>query len=339
MKEHPPTLKSIAERVGMTANTVSLALRDSPRVADETRARIQSIASEMGYVQNAIAGSLRSGRSNTLAVIMGDIANPLFAAKIKAFERAFREKGYQLMIFNSDEDPDLELEAVRTAIGRKVDGVVLCPTVEPDRALALLRQHHVPCVLNGRLNAPGHQDAVVWDDRYGGYLAASHLLQCGCRRIAWLGVTQRISSARDRKLGYLAALEEAGCTADPTLILEVSPTGGDVSEMLSPLISQELDGICAFSDLIAWEAACFLEERGLRIPADIQLTGFDAAASHLRLPYRLTSVSADLDREAAEVARIMTMRMQNRESPAAIVRIATTLVTGSSTQKRSRKIS
>ena len=81
---NPPTLKSIAQRVGMTANTVSLALRDSPLVAENTKARIQKAAEEMGYVQNAIAGSLRSGRTNTVAVVMGDIANPLFAAKIKA---------------------------------------------------------------------------------------------------------------------------------------------------------------------------------------------------------------------------------------------------------------
>ena len=99
-----PTLKSIAQRVGTTANTVSLALRDSPLVAQATKARIQAAAREMGYVQNAIAGSLRSGRTNTIAVVMGDIANPLFAAKTKALERVLREEGYQIIIFNSDED-------------------------------------------------------------------------------------------------------------------------------------------------------------------------------------------------------------------------------------------
>ena len=102
---NPPTLKSIAQRVGMTANTVSLALRDSPLVAENTKARIQKAAEEMGYVQNAIAGSLRSGRTNTVAVVTGDIANPLFAAKIKALEHVLREEGYQIIIFNSDEDP------------------------------------------------------------------------------------------------------------------------------------------------------------------------------------------------------------------------------------------
>ena len=238
--------------MGTTANTVSLALRDSPLVAQATKARIQAAAREMGYVQNAIAGSLRSGRTNTIAVVMGDIANPLFAAKTKALERVLREEGYQIIIFNSDEDPGREAEAVRTAISRKVDGVVLCPCAEPEESLRLLKRHGVPCVLCGRMDRSGDEDTVLWNDWRGGYLAASHLLSCGCRRIAWLGVTQRISSARDRKNGYLDALREAGVEPDPALVAEASPTGGDVGRVLAPLLERGADAICAFSDLIAW---------------------------------------------------------------------------------------
>lgn len=332
MRENPPTLKSIAEAVGLTANTVSLALRNSPLVAEDTKARIQKIAKEMGYVQNAIAGSLRSGKTNTLAIVMGDIANPLFAAKIKALEHAFRERGYQLMIFNSDEDPERELEAVRTAIGRKVDGLILCPCAKPEQAVSLLAQHGIPCLLCGRMGNREDQDTVLWDDERGGYLAASHLLSCGCKRIAWLGVTQRISSARDRKLGYLAALENAGIAPDPELIVEASPTGGNVDQLLQPLLEKGIDGICAFSDIIAWEAACYLEERCYRIPEDIQLTGFDNVASHLRIPYRLTSISADLKYEAEEVANILLNRIQNPGQQPVVRKIETELVLGSSTK-------
>ena len=334
---NPPTLKSIAQRVGMTANTVSLALRDSPLVAENTKARIQKAAEEMGYVQNAIAGSLRSGRTNTVAVVMGDIANPLFAAKIKALEHVLREEGYQIIIFNSDEDPQRELEAVRTAISRKVDGLVLCPCADPEEALKLLNRHGVPCVLSGRMDQAGNQDIVLWNDWQGGYLAASHLLECGCRRIAWLGVTQRISSARDRKNGYLAALKEAEIAPDPALVAEASPTGGDVGQVLRPLLAQGVDGICAFSDLIAWEAACFLEEIGLHVPGDIQLTGFDDVADHLRIPYRLTSVSADLEREARELVHLLLLRLHEPDRPVTITKIETELVVRGSTRPLGNK--
>lgn len=332
-----PTLKSIAQRVGTTANTVSLALRDSPLVAQATKARIQAAAREMGYVQNAIAGSLRSGRTNTIAVVMGDIANPLFAAKTKALERVLREEGYQIIIFNSDEDPGREAEAVRTAISRKVDGVVLCPCAEPEESLRLLKRHGVPCVLCGRMDRSGDEDTVLWNDWRGGYLAASHLLSCGCRRIAWLGVTQRISSARDRKNGYLDALREAGVEPDPALVAEASPTGGDVGRVLAPLLERGADAICAFSDLIAWEAACYLEDTGLRVPADIQLTGFDNVAAHMRIPYRLTSIGADLEREARESMRLLLLRMREPGRPVTISKIETELVVRSSTLPRGEK--
>lgn len=334
MRGNPPTLKSIGEKVGVTANTVSLALRNSPLVARETRQRIQKVALEMGYVQNAIAGSLRSGRSNTLAIIMGDIANPILAAKIKALEYVFGKKGLQLMIFNSDESPDRELEAVRTAISRKVDGVILCPCAKSESALALLRQHGIPCVLSGRLDNDGQCDAVVWDDRQGGYLAARHLLDCGCQRIAFLGVTQRISSARDRKLGYLQALEEYGIAPDPALIAEASPTGGDVEKLLLPMLDQGIDGLCAFSDLIAWEAACLFQEKGIRVPEDIQLTGFDDVSSVLRIPYRVTSIACDLKREAEVVSEVLLARIENPDLPPSLHKLETHLAVHGTTLAR-----
>jgi LacI family transcriptional regulator len=321
MKEHRPTLKSIAQRVGVTSNTVSLALRDSPLVAEHTRRRIQAVARELGYVQNAIAGSLRSGRTNTVAVVMGDIANPLFAALIKALERALRENGYQMIIFNTDEDPERERKAVRTAIGRRVDGLILCPSAEPREAVALLERHGVPLIFSGRLDNAGRHDVVLWDDRMGGYLAAEHLFSCGCRRIAWLGVTQRISSARDRRDGYLAALERVGVRPEAELIVEVNPTGGDVERALAQLVRHGVDGICAFSDLIAWEAVCALEERKIGVPGDIQITGFDDVSAYLRIPYKLTSIAADLDLHAAELTRMLLARIKAPNRPPEIRRI------------------
>ena len=334
MKQQTPTLKNIAERVGVATNTVSLALRGSPLVAQETRARIEQVAGEMGYVQNAIAGSLRSGRTNTVAVVMGDIANPLFAAKIKVLERVLRENGYQMIIFNSDEDPERELEAIRTAISRKVDGVFLCPSAKPDKSVTLLKRHGVPCIFTGRLDNSESQDTVVWNDWSGGYLAAEHLLECGCKNIAWLGVTQRISSARDRRRGYLAALKKAGIVPDPAIVVETQPTGGGVERVLRPLLTHNIDGICAFSDLIAWEAACFLEDQGIRVPENIQITGFDDVSAHLRIPYKLTSISADLNQEAEELVRLFTERLKTPNHPITISKIETNLVMRNTTRKK-----
>ncbi|MDO4547770.1 MAG: LacI family DNA-binding transcriptional regulator [Clostridia bacterium] len=330
MKKDAPTLKTVAQLTGFTTNTVSLALRDSPRVAKQTKEKIIAIAQQVGYVQNAIAGSLRSGRTNTCALVMGDIANPLFAIKIKAMEREFRKLGYQIMIFNTDEDAKQELDAVYTAISRKADGIVLCPCQKDEDALNLIRQYDMPCVLSGRYTEPQLEDAVIWDDRKGGYLAAKHLISRGCRKIAWLGVTQRISSARDRKLGYLEALGEAGIAPDPEWVVETSPIAGDIEDMVMKLMASGVDGICAFSDLIAWEIICCLEKKGIKVPQSVRLTGFDDAQKYMHIPYRLTSISADVNAEAVEVARLLSLRMSQRDRPISICRMDTSLMEGAS---------
>ena len=110
-----------------------------------------------------------------------------------------------------------------------------------------------------------------------------------------------------------------------------------MGRVLAPLLERGADAICAFSDLIAWEAACYLEDSGLRVPTDIQLTGFDNVAAHMRIPYRLTSIGADLEREARESMRLLLLRMREPGRPVTISKIETELVVRSSTLPRGEK--
>ena len=190
-----PTMKHIAQKTGLTINTVSLALRNSPLVTAETRERVRKAAREIGYVHDALAGSLRSGSSHTVAIVLGDVANPLFAERIKHLERELRERNYRALILNTEEDAQLELEAIRTTISHRVDGVILCPCQKSRESLALLRQFGVPFVLLGREFADEPMDAVVWDDEKGGLLAANHLLARRCKNIVFLNAALETSSA------------------------------------------------------------------------------------------------------------------------------------------------
>ena len=144
------TLKDIALKAGTSANTVSLALRDSPLLADDTKKRIQEIARNMKYVNNALASSLRSGSSHTIAIVLGDISNPLFAIKIKELEGYFRDRQYKTLILNTDEDPARELSAAQTVIGNHIDGAVICPCQKSRKALELMQEYDLPFVLMGR---------------------------------------------------------------------------------------------------------------------------------------------------------------------------------------------
>ena len=165
------TLKDIAEKTGFTVNTVSQALRGSPKLREETKAAIRAAAKELGYVHNALAGSLRSGSSRTIAIIVGDTSNLRFSIQLHAFELAFRTLGYQVIVMNTDETAQYELDAVKNAVRSSVDGVLLCPCQKSRAAIDLLESCRTPYVLFGRC----YDDlpAVIWDDERGGYVTLS----------------------------------------------------------------------------------------------------------------------------------------------------------------------
>lgn len=331
VRKNTPTLKTIAEQAGVTQNTVSLALRDSHLVAKETKRVILKVAREQGYVRNDVANSLRSGRTHTIAIIFGDIGNMLFAIKIAELEKALRKRHYQVLILNSGEDAALEYSVVETAIRKKVDGVILCPCQEDRASLELMRKRGIPYVLIGRCFPEHAEDAVLWDDYQGGYIATRHLIDRGCSRILMLNVSCRISSAVERRNGYLDALMEAGL--EP-IEREVSLTNVDVNEALRGLADKPgfIDGIFAFSDLIAFHAACWCLEQGVRIPEDMLLIGFDDILSHVQIPFPLSSICADKTLETETAVDILLKRVEAAESLAnCIVRMPVQLIPRHST--------
>lgn len=313
-KDGIPTLKSIASQTGFTVNTVSLALRNSSLVAPDTKKRIRDAARELGYVHNVVAGSLRSGRTHTIAVIFGDIANMLFSIKIAELENALRRKGYQMLILNTNENAEQEYAAVRTAISRQMDGIILCPCQDNRLAMELMDQHGVPYVLIGRRFEGYEDDAVLWEDQRGAYLATSHLAQRGCKKILMLNVTRKISSALERRQGYMEAMAEAGLMP---MECEVPLSGGGVGAVLNMLSERgtSFDGIFTFSDLIAFDAASWLMEKGVEIPREVKIVGFDDILSHIRVPFRLTSVSADKARETELAVDMLLKRIEEPEFP------------------------
>jgi len=331
-----PTLKDIAERVGLTVNTVSLALRDSPLVVEETKSRIRDAARELGYVHNVLAGSLRTGRSHTVALVMGDIANLAFAQRIKALEYAFRKAGYQVLILNTDENPRAELKAMRTAISHQVDGVVLCPCQQGREGIELLQAHCLPFVLIGRDFPDVAMDAVVWDDRAGAQMVTEHMLAEGYEDIVFLNGPGYISSATERRMGYEQAMRAAGY--EPETVY-TGATSGSVGSALEALWAERggCDGLFVFSDLMALEAADWLMRRGLSIPDDVAVAGFDDVLSHISLPFGLTSVGCDWSIEAEKTVSRLLRRIENPDIEPGIDRLEVTLMPRMSTRRTQTK--
>jgi len=286
-------LRDIAEATGFSINTVSHALKGLPDISAATRAVIRAKAREMGYIADSVAGSLRSGRTRTVAVILGDMANPHFGLWVRAIETEAFAAGYSTLVMNTDEDEAVERAAIRTAAGKRVDGLILCPAQQTRDNLALVRQTGIPYVLVGRRFEDDSSPYVVPDDVRSGFLATRHLLERRCRSILMLNGPAWISSARERQLGYCRALAEAGLPCAPNLIRHSGVKSGQARAALEQVLSEQLpfDGILAFSDLMALEAMACLRQHGRDYQA-LPLAGFDDILSGLDLPVDLSSVRA-----------------------------------------------
>ena len=312
-KPQRPTIKTIAQEIGMTANTVSLALRGSPRITEATRARVLATAKAQGYVQDMQASSLRKGQSKIIALVFSDIANPLYAIKRKKLEEVLRQEGYQILIFNADNktDPHREYEVMRTAISRKIDGVICTPSQYGREALDLLAQYGVPCVLVGRYLDDEKEDCVVWDNEDGARIATRYLLEKGCKRPLYIAnYPDSISSERDRLSGFVEQMKASGMEETQIqrqcLFLQNSTIAQALKEQ-----SPEYDGIFAYRDQLAWEAATL-------VPEKVPIIGYDNVQSNLPLPIHIPSIGADVDGEAHIVAELLLSRMKKPNRPPVI---------------------
>ncbi len=323
------TLREIAAETGFSVNTVSKALRDTPDLSKPTKQLIQETANRMGYVANDAASSLRSGISNVLALIISDISNPFYGILCKEIELQAAKHHVTVIVFNTEEDPDREERAIRTALSKNVDGVLLAPSQHRTDGLRLLQEHGKPFVLIGRYFDDFPVDAVLYDDEQGGYLAGTHLIECGCRNLVMVN-PPRTSSARNRAKGFIRAIEEAGSVKSRFLTID-SPIGGMAEALKQAYTEDPFDGLFTFSDLLALEAACVLQDLGIQ-PGTVKQVGFDDIQSRLAFPLPLTTISAGKAAFGEALVSLLMKRISGdrNDYPKQIV-LPSTLVIRSST--------
>ena len=301
------TLKDIAQETGYSVNTVSRVLRDKPEIADNTRQRVLEAAESMGHVRNMLASSLRSGMTHTIAVILGDVANPHFAIMMSEIEHYARGKGYTTFLLNTDEDEQLELAAIQTALRQSVDGIILCPAQRTPRNIHYMKEKGIPFVLIGRRYMDISTNYVVCNDELGGYQATKCLLDAGHREILLLNGLGHISSAVERKAGYLRAHAEAGIDPGQEMMVEIPVTASGCAKAIDRLMQKRVSfsAIFAFSDMIAWKSWACLHQHGLYVPKDVSIVGFDNIHSRLGFPFQLTSISSDKRRMSTAAVDVL----------------------------------
>lgn len=294
------TLKDVAQQTGYSINTVSKVL-NGEYPAEKTSRMIQSVAVSMGYIGNNIARSMRSGDTKSIAIIVGDIANPYFARIIKGAVNSFRKKGYNTIIYNTEERKDFERNSILSALRMNVDGILISPIGRDNENLELIYNAAIPLVVfNGSSCNPDIVTVNV-DNEKGGYLAAQYLIDRGHRRIAFINVQETYFGAKERLDGYKHALEANQIDFDPSLVFAVDlyGDGGEWDMLKYQLLHRTgYTAAVAFSDLIAMRLLMDFQD----LPADKKwldvssVVSFDNTVDVFPVPVKLSSVDcADVD--------------------------------------------
>lgn len=306
------TLKDIAQKTGYTANTVSRALKGKKDISEKTRNHINNIANKMGYIPNNIAGSLRSGKTRTIATIVPDISDPLIAIWLNDVETRLRINKYNTFIINTEEKYENEEEAVILALSKNVDGIILCPTQKKNDDIKMLARLGMPFILLGRRFYDIDTDFVISDDIKGAFLAINHLLNKGYRDILFINGPTYISSARERLEGYKKAFRSGGLAYKEELVMECGVTAGNCTLIMKEIIDKKLnfDSVFAFSDLMAWEIISTLQNINMSRYKNIPVIGYDNIQSRFFYPFPLTTVSYSKRQMAYQAVDILLSKIR-----------------------------
>jgi LacI family transcriptional regulator len=291
MAKSAARLKDIAQQTGFSVNTVSLALRGSPRIPDETRRQIAEIAKKLNYLPNQVAKSLVMKETRSIGLILTDITNPVLTAVAQAVELELSRRGYITLFATSNNQINLERKMIETFRQRRADGMLIfpCNHREIDH-IRQLRARNYPVVL-----LVGDPDAGV-DERAGAFKATSYLIGNGHRRIA-LFHSGGETGNQEKLDGYKAALAAAGLPYDRDLF--VVPRGHDVRNgywAMETLVGRNTGATAVFcaNDSLALGVLRFCTVRGIAVPGDLAIFGFDNIEFAEHAAIALSSVNYDI---------------------------------------------
>lgn len=290
----PPTLKEIAEVAGVHASTVSRALRPTREGALPTAEveRIRGIAADMGYRPNFIAAGLRTQRTHTIGVVIPRLTDGVIATLCQAIEATATSAGYQILLATPPDEVDAQLQSIELLLSRQVDGLIVTSLhLGRDEMATQVRSAGVPVLTVNRAGDDA-LPAVTADDRAGGRLATEHLIALGHRRIGIIAGPRHASTAWRRTLGYQDALRAAGIPIDDSLIVhtEFEVEGGIAGATHLLELPDRPTAIFAVNDTAAVGALGVARDRGIRIPSDLSLVGYNDIPLVGQLPVPLTTV-------------------------------------------------
>ncbi len=305
------TSVDVARLAGVHQSTVSRAFSDDGSVAPETRDRVLAAARRLGYTPNAIARSLITNQSNIVGVVMAGISSPFQPYVLEKFLQALQERGRQALVFSAP--PGQEIDDILPAVLQyRVDGLIITSATLSSARLEDCARAGTPVILFNRNVPGGGASAVCCDNVEGGRLVANLLLDAGHRRLAYIAGSANSSTNRDREKGFTDRLYERGIVG--TLREQGRYSYESGYEAARRLLERDdpPDAIFCASDIIALGALDLARERGVRVPDDLSIVGFDDIPMARWSAYALTTIRQPVD---AMIAATLALLQERRAAP------------------------
>jgi LacI family transcriptional regulator len=308
-------LKDIAKASNLTINTVSRALKNKDDISIATREYVQKLALEMGYIPDVVASSLRSGFTKTIGIMFDNISNPYYMIMTDLIHQELKKEGYDIMIFTASGDrAKFDMDSFHKIISRRIDGIIsfLKPTDDVVKAIKINR---VPFIILGREGDDIGIDSVYTNDFLGGYEIGKYLIEKGHKRIGYIGAPNDILCSLKRLEGLKKRSLEEGIHIKDDYVKFLKHGDLSLVKPVDELLKEKVTAIFCFNDTMAYELITILNSKGLKVPEDIAVAGYDNLEEYIHLPISLTTIDTKKNELTKKAIHTLKLRMQSFDAP------------------------
>ncbi|NHN34932.1 LacI family DNA-binding transcriptional regulator [Paenibacillus agricola] len=327
------TINDVAEKAGVSRQTISRVLNNKGDVNETTRKRVLRIIEELDFQPSMQARSMVTRKTNTIALLIPDITNPFFSEIVRGIDRTVRATNINVLLFSTDEEVSREVSCIQLAQNYNVDGIILCSPRLDEINLRKLISSKLPVVLLNREIAEMNKVySIIVDAQTGGYTAAKYLLDLGHRSIGILVGPAYADSSVKRLIGYKKALSDYAVPLDESLILHIDHQHDKIHENTQLLVKRNATAILAYNDMTAAKIIQSCTEMGLEVPKDISVIGFDGIPISRLVNPRLTTMDLPLYEMGEMIANTLMKMINGEETHTKLTVVLPLLKVGQSTR-------
>jgi DNA-binding LacI/PurR family transcriptional regulator len=331
------TIDDLARELNLSKSTVSRALHDSYQIGEDTKCKVRALAEKWGFQLNPQARGLKTRRSFTLGVVVPEIAHKYFSSAISGIQEVVLPEGYNVLIGQSNESAEQEYKVVKQLIASRVDGLIisLSGKTRDEEYFRALIADGFPVIMFDRVCDDIDCSKVVIDHTKAAFMATSHLIRQGCRRIAHLSGPQVLSIAKNRIRGFKQALAAHDIPYIPEFLIENGTDPRNTPGHIRQLMQETLppDGISCFNDDVAINALLTLKKLNIPVPGKVKIIGFNNEKDCLVIEPNLSSIEHPVVQMGKEAARLFLKQTGKPLAKSQTVTFETSLIARESTAR------